>query len=683
MKQKVRNIALQILSVAITIALCMGAWWLGLYLSRNGIFGNDNTPIIAVFATCGTALVILIAVNIIGSRIITNKLSGMKTHEIYHLGERLKSKTESDLKRAEKSVRLTIAFAFAYVVSVILILLICCFCTGALMNGENELSYAIAIMIVAIFITWGLMNVFFTPLNSPAPPAIYLLDENRFPLIYKTVREAAEKSGCRFKVKIYCCGEDASVSTYGRTAIICIHYLYAALLTRDELYNVMLHEFAHIVNADVTRSRTFATAEQRFESNESNPIVSLGKLILLNLFSLVIEFKTQAYNTFANRSHEIEADKALKELGNPQSSINALAKTAMIGLFFSVPHRELDYDFFAPEKLTGDYALQELALFLKHRELHEKEWRETLEKELPARVDSHPTFKSRMVALDCDEYDACQIETDCAYVAEQREIIGFADKIMNDNKGERYGEIRENAYVNRKKIIDEYEEAIKNGKEIPDNKLYEYIQAFFGVDDDIALKLADRAASLPNPTVAQYYKANILFNRNDDGCIELLKAVAANTDDYELAMSATKHLGEYALKTGNEELLKEYRSTTADVVQASLDKSERTRFDKRSTVEKCDIDSAVLSEIINGIGEELLNEVTEIYVGTFIDADGGKHYPVTVCIKGRKSAVKYELLQKLYDYFFGFKGNYEFMFIPPYSPQSRKVIKCGSCVFKK
>ncbi|MDE7439664.1 MAG: hypothetical protein K2N23_04065, partial [Clostridia bacterium] len=324
---------------------------------------------------------------------------------------------------------------------------------------------------------------------------------------------------------------------------------------------------------------------------------------------------------------------------------------------------------------------------LKHRDLHEKEWREMLEKELPARVDSHPTFKNRMAALSCESYDAKKEETDPTYIAEQREIIVAADERMNEENEKHYDEIRKDAYLDRKKIIEEYEEAVKNGKEIPDNKLFEYIQAFFGIDDDIALQLADRASTLPNPTVANYYKANILFNRNDDGCIDLLKAIARSTDNMELAMSATEHLGEYALKTGNEELLNEYRRTTADIVQASRDKGERNRFGKNSTVTKCDIDDKALSEITGGIDDELLSKISEIYIGTFTDTDGKKHYPVAVRLKGRKITENYDVYQKLSEYLFGFNGKYDFILIPSYTRQFKKlinkVIEKGSCVHKK
>lgn len=683
MKQKIKNIASQVLSGIITMLLCLGAWGLGFFLSFNGYMAVNRTLWTAVCIICTVLTVALAAVNIVGQKVISKKLSSMKMREIYDLSETLKSNTESNFKRAEKSVRLTLALAYAYIVAVILLLLLCCFGAGVLLKGEDGMSFAIFTIIVFMFVAWGLIDVFFTPLDNPSPPVSYLLDEKSFPLLYATVRGAAEKSGCRLNVKIYCYGDGASVNVYRRTVIICLNYIYGALLTRDELYNVMLHEFAHIVNEDVKRGKTFARAEQRFNGGSENVISSFGKLILLPLPSAAVVFRTNVYNIFATRHHETEADKALKALGDPKKSINALAKTKMVGLFFSVPHRELDYDFFAPEKLTGDYAAQELALFLKHRELHGKEWQELIEKELPARVDSHPTFRNRMSALSCEEYDAYSTETDPAYISEQKEIIAVADGNMNKDNADNYDKIRENAYLNRKKTIDEYFEAENNGKEIPDNKLYEYIAAFFGVDDDIALKLADRAAELPNPTVAYYYKANILFNRNDDGCIEYLKAVATSTDDMELALSATNHIGEYALKTGNEELLKEYRSTSPEIVQSSRDKGERTRFNKKSTVQMCDLDAGILQDVIDGIDKDLMGAVSAIHVGTYTDNDGARHYPVAVSFKKRNNVKNYETLQGIYDYLFGFNGKYDFMVMPPNTPLFRKVKKYGSCVYKK
>ena len=664
------------------MALCLGAWGLGLFLSVRGYMGVNRPLWTAVCIICAVVIVVLIIVNIAGAKALTKKLSTMKIREIYNMSETLKSDVDNNLKRAENGVRLTLALAYTYVIAVIFVILLCCFGTGVLLHGEESMPAAIGITILMIAVIWGLVHVFFTPLENPAPPAVYLLEEKKFPLVYSAAREAAEKSGCRHNIKIYVCGDGASVTVYKRTAIICISYIYGALLTREELFTVMLHEFAHIVNKDVNRGKTFAYAEQRFDSDGANVITAFGKLILLPLVSAAVIFKTEFYKTFASRHHEIEADKALKELGDPQTSINALAKTRLVGFFESVPHRELEYDFFAPEKPTGDYAAQELALFLKARDEHLGEWQSLLEKELPARIDSHPTFRNRMAALGCEKYDACRTETDTAYVAEQHDIIAAADKSMNElNKG-KYGVMRESTYLNRKKVIDEYYETVQSGNQIPDNKLYEYIQAFFGIDDDIALELADKAASLPDPTIANYYRANILFNRNDDRCIDYLKAIASSTDNMELALSAADHLGLYALKTGNEELLKEYRNDFPEVVQASRDKGERTRFNKDSAVDKCDLDGDIIKGIINGIKAETLSGVTAIYIGTYVDVDGGKHYPVAVCVKQGKGVNTYEILQGVYDYFFGFNGKYDFMIMPLNTPLFRKVKKHGSCVYE-
>ena len=679
MKEKIKTIALQVLSIIISMALCLGTWGLGFFLAFKGYIGSNRSAWLAVSIVCAVAVISSAVVNIVGKKLLLKKFSAMKIREFYDFAEILKSNTESNFKLAEKRVRTTLALAYSYIVAVILILLLCSFCVGVQLIGMEVTT---PILIILIFLTWGLVDVFCTPLVNSAPPAAYLLEESRFPLVYSTVREAAERSGCRLNVKIYCYGNGASVTVCKRTAIICINYLYGALFTRSELFNIMLHEFAHIVNKDVKRSRAFARAQQRLEDNGRNSFISFSKMLLLPLPSAAVDFKVEVYNTFANRHHEIEADKALKTLGDPQESINALAKTKMVELFGSVPHRELDYDFFASENLTGDYAAQELALFLKERELRGEEWRELIEKELPAKVDTHPTFRNRMVALGCDNYNPYSIETDTAYIAEQREIIAAADREMNEENATDYATLRENAYINRKKVIDEYDETVKSGKEIPDNKMYEYMQAFLGVDDDIVLKLANSAATLPNPTIANYYRANVLFNRNDDRCVDYLKEIAANTDDMEVALGATSRIGEYALKTGNEALLKEYRSTAPDIVQASRDKGERTRIIKSSNVEKCHIENDVISKIIDEIDKEILRAVSAIYIGTHTDSDGKKHYPVAVCLKGRNRTANFEILQSLNDYFFNFNVRYDFIILPPKTPGFRKVKDCGSCVYE-
>ena len=56
----------------------MGAWGLGLYLSHNSIIETDPDLWGTICAVSAITVVLLFVVNIVGSRILTKKLSGMK-----------------------------------------------------------------------------------------------------------------------------------------------------------------------------------------------------------------------------------------------------------------------------------------------------------------------------------------------------------------------------------------------------------------------------------------------------------------------------------------------------------------------------------------------------------------------------------------------------------------------------
>lgn len=663
------------------MALSLGFWGLGLFLNKSEYIDSENT-LWNVLCIAGIIVAAALALtNIVGKNVIYNKISKMKMRDGYNWSEKVKADIENDFKRAEKSVRLTVIIAYAYVVAVILLLTFISFGTGLLFSDGDSLAGAIPIMIIVIFAEWGLIDVFFTPLNSPAPPKGFLLDESEFPLIYATAREAGKKSGCNLKIKIYFYGDDASVSVCGDSAIICVNHLYAALLTRDELYSIMLHEFAHIVNADVKRNKAFYRAEQRFDSdgNGGNPIVTFGKVLFLPLPACAILIKTNAYKTFATRHHETEADKALNS-GDKQNSANALIKTEMIALFQQDTHRELEYDFFAPEQPTGDYAERELALFMKHREKYGEQWCAEIERKLPARSESHPTFSKRIQALGCESYDAYTVEVDEKYIDEQKKIISFADRCMNKINENNYAEMRESAYIERKKLIDEYNQIIENGEKIPDNRFYDFILAFYGIDDDIALSLADKAINMPNPEIAKYYKASILFKRNDGSCIGLFKDVVAHTDNEELASVCVDRIGEFALKSGDEKLLEEYRGSMPEALQEARDREARNRFNKRSEVCRCDVDDEEIKEIADGVDKDILNLISEIYIGAFTDADGNRHYPVAVRCKKKNMQMLYAKWNDWLNYFFALKGKYDFIVIPP-SALARNVIKHGTRVY--
>ncbi|MDE6690872.1 MAG: hypothetical protein K2K04_02785, partial [Clostridia bacterium] len=206
MREKIENIVLQVLSCIISMALCLGAWGLGFFLSFKGYMAVNRPIWTAVCIMCAVIIVVFAIINIVGAKALKKKLLTMKMREIYNMSESLKSDVERDFRRAEKGVRLTIALAYTYVIAVILILILCCFGTGVLLHSQESMSGAIGAIIVIMFVAWGLVHIFFTPLKAPVLPAAYLLDKDRFPLVYSTVREAAEKSGCRLNIKVYVYG---------------------------------------------------------------------------------------------------------------------------------------------------------------------------------------------------------------------------------------------------------------------------------------------------------------------------------------------------------------------------------------------------------------------------------------------------------------------------------------------
>lgn len=86
----------------------------------------------------------------------------------------------------------------------------------------------------------------------------------------------------------------------------------------------------------------------------------------------------------------------------------------------------------------------------------------------------------------------------------------------------------------------------------------------------------------------------------------------------------------YAIKTGNQKLLDEYRAEVADVIQESMDKAERNKFTAETEAEKCGLDENAVKEITDAVLAAGKNGVERIYACKYTDKDDAAHYPVCI-----------------------------------------------------
>ncbi len=616
----VKRILIQVGAASVSLAICLAALAAGALTE----FGGKSIFTVLAIVT-GVLLALIAVVNIAGQMIVKKKFGNMRMREGYMLTQRLKAGIERDYRAAERSVDRAVVVSYAYCVFVIALAAAFCFSLGR----ACPLSVAIGFTIVAGWVCLGDFLVLFSPGGISAPPAMFRLPPEQYPLFYDTARRAADALGCKVKITLFDAGSGIFVAKYGNRLIVNLDYSRAALLTRDELYGVMLHEMAHYVNADIKRGNRYARIKNRWDTSYDNFVSDLSRTLFMDIVGMYIIFKITLYEMIATRHHEEMADEIAAKFGDRQAIADGFAKSFAIGEFDGMQVRELEYDYFEPEKPKRGFASEFISVYKQYLSRYKDLWMQRLKVELTANVDSHPTIRSRIAALGIDEFVPDREESDEAYIAECRRLVEKNDELIyKEMCSGGYEQHRQRAYTERTAAINAYRDAQNSGG-ASESVALEAALALRGVDDDEALSICDRLLSAnPDAERANMYSASILYDRDDPECIPRFKKAAKSVYFYESAVDA---IGKFALKTGNAELLAEYRATAPETMQEVIDVERENAISKAELLPH-GLDKGVIDELVGDILECGKETVESIAIARYEGTDGKTRYPVAVML---------------------------------------------------
>ena len=635
MNFKAKNILLYILA-----GICAAVTEIAAFVFGAAVLPEAPEAWGAAAGLCAGAAVIWCAVNIALTKQMNAKYDRMNARQAYDFSEQLKQQIESDYAKAEKSVFASLNGTYAVLAALIALLALTTVFVGAL-----RVDWYIVPVLIILYLMAGCFEVVFTPLLSTPTEKKYTASKKDYPLIYAAVTAAAEALNCKRDFCVVLGGESTGVYEEGGTAYIALNPVECALLTRDELYAVLLHEIAHVINIDTSRSRRFERAKMRW-MRESDGIFGFAITWFTSAAAIQFMINCTMYELMATRHHEILADEKVKAAGEAQNFINAVAKGAMLGAFYDLPVRELTFDRFESTAAPNDIYTRDAEVFMQYKQRESGRWKEMFARELPARIATHPTLRQRMQAMNISDYDENTTEPNADYRAEQRKFLAFADGIAHDNLVPNYGEVRNNCYVERKRAMERYEEAENSGKTLPPDEMTEALSAYYGVDNDRAMEIADKMLAKDNGyAYAHFYKARIYFDCGDGRCIEHLRA--AMVADPDLSQTCINYIGRFALLSGDEKLLNEYRSEGPEQVMEAEEQQKNTAWSKEHPLAACALShetQAELAERIKTLGGKIM---AEAYAA---DYGKGKTLIAVKFKKGSDKREQSETMDKIFAY---------------------------------
>lgn len=621
MNQSKNMILSEIFGFIISAVLFTACWLVG-YLAVQ-----TNTALIIAAVVAVVVIVLIMIVNMALTRSFTRKFTSMRIKEAQDFMLGKKEDIEKDYAAAEAQVDKLIKNCFIVVAIMIAAFAVVSFLLGAAEPQFTDDEGGVSLAVLPLLCLAGQGAFAFLLKKSPlnTPKVENELTEKEFPLIVGNIKKCAQSIGIKKDVKVLFTTSGIGVTEFKNAIFIYLNPIEVAILTADELKSVMLHEFAHCLNNDTKKTASF----EDFNAKTEGSISMIFQTLFVSYTIVQALFALTTYNTLSSREKEIRADKYVIEHGQAENYVNATAKAALYMLYSGYSWRETSYDVWEDETPISDFVHRDLNNFKAKLEIYRDRWFYTLRHELPQRVDSHPTFAMRMAACGLENFNAEKTETDENYVAEQDKFLSFADEIGKNNFDEKsYKETRNEVYVERNKLFEKAKNEDFNSDFASETAKIELAQAYMGVDNKKALELLNSVLGSSDSSLAYFLKGVILSEEYDDECIEMFTRAAQNSAFFDEAMD---YLAKYALKTGKQDVIDNYRNTIADKKQASLDDDEATEI-ANITLRSPDKNDLVNNEVVEAVKEYWGDALSEVHLAECVTESGitAKYLAVTV-----------------------------------------------------
>lgn len=376
------------------------------------------------------------------------------------------------------------------------------------------------------------------------------VDRSDYPCLYGLAEKARDTMDCHGNIRIalsYDC--NAGIRDSNGTYDIILGTTLLNLLSEQELYTCLLHEFGHMCHR-TPRQKKLEKYDLWLNSGATNYIFS-GFFDLTFLYLTVqYGFENFLYHYALSVTEETNADRAAVEHCNKEAFASALLK---------LKYHEL-YQWEAPAlDRTSDYASEEVDFTFAHKELttlrtafaqREQVWKELVGKEILARNASHPTAAMRLAAMEITNYQLLPFPADGAYAQECEKALCHLERhIAEEIITPQYEALRKDNYLDPLQRITAWEEADKPLTAETYADLWGALSALGRLTE--AEALSDRAiATFPEAAVrfAYFNKGQFLLRRYDPAGVDMLYIALENSNYLD---DALQMIGSFACLVGD------------------------------------------------------------------------------------------------------------------------------------
>ena len=618
------------------------------------IFGQKLPPSFLsvlpwIYGTCCILPILLLGLNLLSRYLLKRSLNAKKVSELQTFivshRESAQNTAAEKLACAKKWRILTDIYAVVFVFLAFGV----GFCGNCVYDSSSSTLF--------FFYSGFLYLCALSRIRFHAPKAFLEEDERYvgsadYPQLYALAQKAADTLGCSGKIRIYLSDNcNAAIGKIQNHLCINLGCVLLRILSEEELYTIMLHEFSHVVQESGVESQ-----RDRYYNDwlcqDGNPHYLSGLTSLLFCFpDSVYTLQMALYLYASSILIETEADLAMAHYGNTKAAASVLIKLQYHDLFQWELANQDSECLFASESPDKLYISRYIHLFKEAMVARAEAWNQLIDVEILSRSASHPTTKMRLASLGVSGYDTIDSSGADAYQAESEKALSFVEELIYQHRLESYSEARKSEYLEPLQKVAAWEAA---GKPVvaQDYADIHYALRQLGKNQEADALCQQAIRDLPEAAANYAHFSRgcyLLHNYDIRGLEHIYLAIENNSNYIEEGLSV---IGAYCCLTGNQAELDIYREKAIYLAQKSKDTySQLGVLKKGDHLSEEHLPEGMLEDILCYIRSVDENAIDSVYlVRKTISEDFFTSVFVVKFLNHAGSDLREEILHKIFCY---------------------------------
>lgn len=638
------------------------------------------TVVLAVLAACPVFLFLLqmLLARRYVKRIKSARVADMHSYMLRHRQEAEKTSSVM-LKKLQRMRRATAVYAVA------VWLLGAC---GAILGGVLYLQ-ALGLLWAFVLYSGTVFYAVYSRMFKDEPIVFnedtIHLSKKEYPTIHSLASRAAEQLGCGEEIAIilsYNCG--ASVVKDKNRYIIQLGIMLLEIISEEELYAILLHEFSHV--SDKHRAEIREAKYHGAISNQSELHAGWMSFVT-NLFvfaDIRYAFHYMTYQYAVSVVNETEADRDMAKYGNVEAAASALLKLEYETRYTWESGVKNETPLYAAEILTADYLTVRLEKFKQAIEERHSDWDAMVDKEILPNNATHPTLRMRLDTLGVKSAKPIEAQSSQTYREELEKALASAEQAIYQDRKESYEKDRDEAYLQPLARVTAWEQ---EGTPITAEGYADIVGdlKLLGRHED-AEALCDRAMEElhENSSMYAYFmKGSALLYRYDERGMDLIyHAIEKNQNYLEEGLTV---IGTFCCTTGREDALQDYRARATQLTQKNVDEDSQANFlSKNDRLTRDDMPKEMLDDILSYIHSVDCDIIQNIYLVRKTVSESFFSSVFIIHFYGGTDAQRDDIMHKIFSYLDSYPVEWQFSLFDYFEYPEIKVEKiAGSLVYSK